>query len=62
MGISKTEVNLRRLLAAAPNQQNQTKLIHVRLNQFLNLISKFHSFQLIKLQQSGQQFVAFLAC
>ncbi|XP_078172747.1 uncharacterized protein LOC144566570 isoform X2 [Carex rostrata] len=28
MGISKTEVNLRRLLAAAPNQQNQTKLIH----------------------------------
>ncbi|KAJ1693934.1 hypothetical protein LUZ63_010632 [Rhynchospora breviuscula] len=28
MGISKTEVNLRRLLAAAPKQQNQTKLIH----------------------------------
>ncbi|XP_078174930.1 uncharacterized protein LOC144568450 [Carex rostrata] len=28
MGISKTEVNLRRLLAAAPSQQNQTKLIH----------------------------------
>lgn len=28
MGLSKTEVNLRRLLAAAPQQQNQTKLIH----------------------------------
>ena len=29
MGISRTEVNLRRLLAAAPQQQNQAKLIHV---------------------------------
>ncbi|MED6198293.1 hypothetical protein PIB30_064863 [Stylosanthes scabra] len=28
MGISKTEVNLRRLLAAAPHQQNQAKLVH----------------------------------
>ncbi|XP_052179890.1 uncharacterized protein LOC127793146 [Diospyros lotus] len=28
MGISKTEINLRRLLAAAPNQQNQAKLLH----------------------------------
>ncbi|XP_057539437.1 uncharacterized protein LOC130817630 [Amaranthus tricolor] len=28
MGISKTEINLRRLLAAAPQQQNHTKLIH----------------------------------
>ncbi|KAK3218264.1 hypothetical protein Dsin_012234 [Dipteronia sinensis] len=28
MGMSKTEVNLRRLLAAAPQQQNQAKLIH----------------------------------
>ncbi|XP_057798041.1 uncharacterized protein LOC131014170 [Salvia miltiorrhiza] len=28
MGLSKTEVNLRRLLAAAPQQQNQGKLIH----------------------------------
>ncbi|KAL7002438.1 hypothetical protein U1Q18_003593 [Sarracenia purpurea var. burkii] len=28
MGISKTEINLRRLLAAAPHQQNQAKLIH----------------------------------
>ncbi|KAF2314386.1 hypothetical protein GH714_025956 [Hevea brasiliensis] len=28
MGISKTEVNLRRLLAAAPQQQNKAKLIH----------------------------------
>ncbi|KAF5730643.1 hypothetical protein HS088_TW19G00235 [Tripterygium wilfordii] len=28
MGISKTEVNLRRLLAAAPQQQNQAKLMH----------------------------------
>ncbi|KAK6947313.1 Vesicle transport protein, Use1, partial [Dillenia turbinata] len=28
MGVSKTEVNLRRLLEAAPNQQNQAKLIH----------------------------------
>ncbi|KDP46240.1 hypothetical protein JCGZ_10080 [Jatropha curcas] len=28
MGISKTEINLRRLLAAAPRQQNQAKLIH----------------------------------
>ncbi|KAI8574447.1 hypothetical protein RHMOL_Rhmol01G0354300 [Rhododendron molle] len=28
MGISKTEINLRRLLAAAPHQQNQTKLLH----------------------------------
>uniref|UniRef100_A0A7N0T0C3 Membrane fusion protein Use1 n=2 Tax=Kalanchoe fedtschenkoi TaxID=63787 RepID=A0A7N0T0C3_KALFE len=28
MGLSKTEVNLRRLLAAAPRQQNQAKLIH----------------------------------
>ncbi|XP_062169358.1 uncharacterized protein LOC133875225 isoform X2 [Alnus glutinosa] len=28
MGISKTEVNLRRLLAAAPQQQNQEKLVH----------------------------------
>ena len=29
MGISRTEINLRRLLAAAPQQQNQAKLIHV---------------------------------
>lgn len=29
MGISKTEVNLKRLLAAAPQQQNQAKLVHV---------------------------------
>ncbi|KAL6564444.1 hypothetical protein OROMI_015894 [Orobanche minor] len=28
MGFSKTEVNLRRLLAAAPQQQNQAKLVH----------------------------------
>ncbi|XP_071698663.1 uncharacterized protein [Rutidosis leptorrhynchoides] len=28
MGLSKTEINLRRLLASAPNQQNQSKLIH----------------------------------
>ncbi|OVA14365.1 Vesicle transport protein [Macleaya cordata] len=28
MGFSKTEVNLRRLLATAPQQQNQAKLIH----------------------------------
>lgn len=28
MGISKTEVNLRRLLAAAPQQQNHAKLVH----------------------------------
>ncbi|CAB4300178.1 unnamed protein product [Prunus armeniaca] len=28
MRISKTEVNLRRLLAAAPQQQNQSKLVH----------------------------------
>ncbi|KAJ1438660.1 Vesicle transport protein, Use1 [Sesbania bispinosa] len=28
MGISKTEVNLRRLLASAPQQQNQAKLVH----------------------------------
>ncbi|GAB2222056.1 hypothetical protein Drorol1_Dr00013254 [Drosera rotundifolia] len=28
MGISKSEINLRRLLVAAPKQQNQTKLIH----------------------------------
>ncbi|KAL6968958.1 hypothetical protein U1Q18_046992 [Sarracenia purpurea var. burkii] len=28
MGISKTEINLMRLLAAAPHQQNQAKLIH----------------------------------
>lgn len=28
MAISKTEINLRRLLAAAPQQQNQAKLIH----------------------------------
>ncbi|EPS63711.1 hypothetical protein M569_11074, partial [Genlisea aurea] len=28
MGLNKTEVNLRRLLAAAPQQQNQTKLMH----------------------------------
>ncbi|XP_043718985.1 uncharacterized protein LOC122666935 isoform X2 [Telopea speciosissima] len=28
MGLSKTEINLRRLLAAAPHQQNQAKLIH----------------------------------
>lgn len=31
MGISKTEVNLKRLLAAAPQQQNQAKLVHVSL-------------------------------
>ena len=29
MGLSKTEINLRRLLDAAPRQKNQTKLIHV---------------------------------
>ncbi|KAI3782993.1 hypothetical protein L2E82_13054 [Cichorium intybus] len=28
MGLSKTEINLRRLLAAAPQQQHQAKLIH----------------------------------
>lgn len=28
MGMSKTEINLRRLLSAAPNQQNQSKLMH----------------------------------
>ncbi|KAL9267815.1 hypothetical protein AKJ16_DCAP19547 [Drosera capensis] len=28
MGISKSEINLRRLLVAAPKQQNQTKLMH----------------------------------
>ncbi|KZV49429.1 cation exchanger family protein [Dorcoceras hygrometricum] len=28
MGLSKTEVNLRRLLVAAPQQQNQAKLMH----------------------------------
>ncbi|KAF5203321.1 Membrane fusion protein use1 [Thalictrum thalictroides] len=28
MGISKTEINLRRLLNAAPRQQNQSKLMH----------------------------------
>uniref|UniRef100_A0A7N2KWY9 Uncharacterized protein n=1 Tax=Quercus lobata TaxID=97700 RepID=A0A7N2KWY9_QUELO len=28
MGISKTEVNLKRLLAAAPQQKNQAKLVH----------------------------------
>ncbi|CAD5163671.1 unnamed protein product [Musa acuminata subsp. malaccensis] len=28
MGLSKTEINLRRLLDAAPRQKNQTKLIH----------------------------------
>lgn len=32
MGMSKTEINLRRLLSAAPNQQNQSKLMHVRLS------------------------------
>ncbi|CAH1431828.1 unnamed protein product [Lactuca virosa] len=30
MGLSKTEINLRRLLATAPQQQHQAKLIHVR--------------------------------
>jgi len=29
MGMSKTEVNLKRLLVTAPQQQNQAKLIHV---------------------------------
>jgi hypothetical protein len=29
MGLSKVEVNLRRLLEAAPKQQNQAKLVHV---------------------------------
>ncbi|XP_010448326.1 PREDICTED: uncharacterized protein LOC104730799 [Camelina sativa] len=28
MGMSKTEINLRRLLSVAPNQQNQSKLTH----------------------------------
>nr|DAD46048.1 TPA_asm: hypothetical protein HUJ06_004277 [Nelumbo nucifera] len=28
MGLSKVEINLRRLLAAAPQQQNQAKLMH----------------------------------
>ncbi|KAK9688999.1 hypothetical protein RND81_09G027100 [Saponaria officinalis] len=28
MGLSKTEINLRRLLAAAPQQKNQAKLVH----------------------------------
>jgi hypothetical protein len=31
MAISKTEVNLKRLLAAAPQQQNQAKLVHVSM-------------------------------
>ena len=30
MGLSKTEINLKRLLAAAPQQQNKAKLMHVR--------------------------------
>lgn len=34
MGMSKTEINLRRLLSAAPNQQNQSKLMHVCLSLF----------------------------
>jgi hypothetical protein len=28
MGIGKTEINFMRLLSAAPNQQNQSKLMH----------------------------------
>lgn len=32
MGISKTEVNLLRLLDSAPRQQNQAKLIHVSIS------------------------------
>ena len=34
MGISKTEINLMRLIAAAPRQTNQTKLAHVSPGQF----------------------------
>lgn len=40
MGMSKTEINLRRLLSAAPNQQNQSKLMHVRLS--LSLFDLFY--------------------
>ncbi|KAF3337958.1 Vesicle transport protein USE1 [Carex littledalei] len=43
MGISKTEVNLRRLLAAAPNQQNQTKLIHLISSPLLVEYSPFQN-------------------
>ena len=32
MGMSKTEVNLKRLLAAAPQQKNQAKLVHVNIS------------------------------
>ena len=37
MGISKTEINLRRLLSSAPQQQNQAKLVHVSTTLFLFL-------------------------
>uniref|UniRef100_A0A0A9CPL1 Uncharacterized protein n=1 Tax=Arundo donax TaxID=35708 RepID=A0A0A9CPL1_ARUDO len=33
MGITRTEVNLLRLLDSAPRQQNQTKLVHELLEQ-----------------------------
>jgi len=38
MRTSKTEVNLRRLLAAAPQQKNQAKLVHVSLKICFSLL------------------------
>ncbi|KAH9619307.1 hypothetical protein KSS87_022098 [Heliosperma pusillum] len=42
MGLSKTEINLRRLLASAPRQQNQAKLIHyvATLRELLEQLTK----------------------
>ncbi|KNA05966.1 hypothetical protein SOVF_185450, partial [Spinacia oleracea] len=42
MGISKTEINLRRLIAAAPQQKNQAKLIHyvVTLRELLEQLTE----------------------
>lgn len=60
MGISKNEINLRRLLAAAPQQQNQAKLIHVSPDVFqvkLFVLQEFMSFYFFAL---NLQYVATL--
>lgn len=38
MGLSKTEINLKRLLATAPHQKDQAKLIHVRPDDWVKVL------------------------
>lgn len=63
MGLSKKEVNLRRLLGTAPQQQNKGKLVHV-CSTPLNLVVKmiwFFSFYRLTLKMFESRFQFFVA-